>query len=65
MELFGQIGYSMAEQRIGVCSLQGKDMFYFLYKYQILQGWYPAGQQFLSWRVKQPQHEAVHAVAHF
>jgi len=29
MELFGQIGYSLTDQRIGVCSLQGKDMFLF------------------------------------
>jgi hypothetical protein len=49
MELFGQIGYSLADQRIGVSSLQGKDTFYFLKKFQILQGWYPAGQHFLSW----------------
>ena len=52
MELFGQIGYNMADQRIGVSSLQGKDTFYFLYKFQILQGWYPAGQRFLSWGSK-------------
>jgi hypothetical protein len=49
MVLFGQIGYNLADQRIGVSSLQGKDTFYFLNKFQILQGWYPAGQRFLSW----------------
>jgi hypothetical protein len=35
MGLFGQIGYSLGDQRLGVCSLQGKDTFYFLYKLQI------------------------------
>jgi len=39
MELFGQIGYSLADQRIGVFSLQGKDMFYFqvsnMYRYTV------------------------------
>jgi hypothetical protein len=52
-------------KELGFVPCRGRIRFYFLYKFQILQGWYPAGQQFLSWGVKQPQHEAVHAVAHF